>query len=118
MGSPLTKLWRDRCTIFVKEKHTDPVTKITDFTETAFLTDEPCKLSFESIAQTGGDNVAAIAQRVKLFLSPEHNIPAGCKIEVTRLQPIERTFTYAKSGEPGVFTNHQEVELVPFKGYA
>ena len=45
-------------------------------------------------------------------------IPAGCKIVVTRFNNLERKFTYSKSGEAGVFTNHQEIQLEPWKGYA
>ena len=55
---------------------------------------------------------------VKLFLSPDVKVPAGCKIIVTRPNDVERTFTYSRSGEPGVFSNHQEIMLEPFRGWA
>lgn len=114
----LERLWKDRCSIFVKEKVTDPSTKLTDFEEKPLLQDQPCKLSFETLTSSTGDPVAAVSQAVKLFISPDVKIPAGCKIVVTRFNDLERTFTYSKSGEAGVFTNHQEIPLVPFKGYA
>ena len=112
----LERLWKDRCSVFVKEKVTDPTTHLTDFEEKPLFQDQPCKLSFET--SSSGDPVAAVAQTVKLFLSPDVEIPAGSKIVVTRFNDLERKFTYSKSGEAGVFTNHQEIQLEPFKGYA
>lgn len=114
----LERLWKDRCSVFVRKKVTDPTTKLTDFVETPLLQDQPCKLSFETLTSSSGDPVAAITQTVKLFLSPDVEIPAGCKIVVTRFNDLERKFTYSKSGEAGVFANHQEILLELFRGYA
>lgn len=114
----LERLWKDRCTVYKREKVKDPTTKLTDFEEKPLLQDQPCKLSFENLTSSSGDPVAAVAQTVKLFLSPDVEIPAGSKIVVTRFNDLERKFTYSKSGEAGVFTNHQEIQLEPFKGYA
>ena len=114
----LERLWKDRCTVYHRVKVTDPKTKLTDFDEKPLLQDQPCKLSFETLNSTDGDHVATVAQSVKLFISPDVEIPAGCKIVVTRFNDLERTFTYSRSGEPGIFTNHQEIMLEPFKGYA
>lgn len=114
----LERLWKDRCTVYHRVKVTDPKTKLTDFDEKPLLQDQPCKLSFETLNSTDGDHVATVAQSVKLFISPDVEIPAGCKIVVTRFNDLERTFTYSRSGEPGIFTNHQEIMLDPFKGYA
>lgn len=114
----LERLWKDRCTVYHRVKVTDPKTKLTDFDEKPLLQDQPCKLSFETLNSTDGDHVATVAQSVKLFISPDVEIPAGCKIVVTRFNDLERTFTYSRSGEPGIFTNHQEIMLEPFKRYA
>lgn len=114
----LERLWKDRCTVYHRVKVTDPKTKLTDFEEKPLFQDQPCKLSFETLNSTDGDHVATVAQSVKLFISPDVEIPAGCKIVVTRFNDLERTFTYSRSGEPGIFTNHQEIMLEPFKGYA
>lgn len=114
----LERLWKDRCTVYHRVKVTDPKTKLTDFEEKPLLQDQPCKLSFETLNSTDGDHVATVAQSVKLFISPDVEIPAGCKIVVIRFNDLERTFTYSRSGEPGIFTNHQEIMLEPFKGYA
>ena len=114
----LERLWKDRCTVYKREQVKDPTTKLTDFEEKPLFQDQPCKLSFETLNSSSGDPVATVSQTVKLFLSPDLEIPAGCKIVVTRFNDLERKFTYSQSGEAGVFTNHQEIQLVPFKGYA
>lgn len=114
----LEQLWRDRCTIYVQAESTDSVTHLTDFDEKPLIQNQPCKLSFETLTSTNGDGVATIQQVVKLFLSPDVKAPAGCKIVITRPNETERTFTYARSGEPGVFSNHQEIMLEPFRGWA
>ena len=114
----LERLWKDRCSSFIREEVTDLVTHLTDFEEKPLLQDQPCKLSFETLTSTNGDEVATAQQVVKLFLSPDVKVPAGCKIVVTRPNDMERTFTYARSGEPGVFSNHQEIMLEPFRGWA
>ena len=114
----LEKLWKDRCTIIQRVEVTDPTTKLTDFEEKPLLQDWPCKLSFESLTSTDGDAVATVSQSVKLFLSPDVVVPAGCKVVVIRSNDLQREFTYSSSGEPGVFPNHQEINLQLFRGWA
>jgi hypothetical protein len=97
---------------------TDPSTHLTDFTESPLLEDQPCKLSFVTLSSNSGDEAPTVTQAIKLFLSPDVDVPAGCKIVVTRFNNLERTFTFTKSGEAGVFSNHQEVLLELFKEYA
>lgn len=113
----LEKLWKDRCTIIIREKVTYPDTKLTDFTEKPLLENQPCKLSFQTLASTDGDPVAAVKQSVKLFISPDIVIPEGCKVIVTRSNTLERVQTYSSSGVPGVFSNHQEISLELFRGW-
>lgn len=114
----LERLWKDRCSIFHMEEVTDPNTHLTDFEETPLLQDQPCKLSFETLTSTSGDELPIVAQSVKLFLSPDVVVPAGCKIVVKRFNDVQRVFTFSKSGEPGVFTSHQEINLTLWEGYA
>lgn len=114
----LERLWKDRCTIIGRVKASDPVTKQTKFQEKPLLEDQPCKLSFEKLTSTDGDHAAGKFQNVKLFLSPDVEIPAGCKIVVRRFNDLEREFTFSHSGESGVFTNHQEIYLDNWKGWA
>lgn len=101
----LERMWRDRCTILRKVKVTDPKTKLTDFSETPLAEDQPCKLSFETLTSTDGEHTAANTQTVKLFLSSDLVIPAGCKIVVQRFNrqgELVREFTFAHGGEAGV----------------
>lgn len=114
----LELLWRDRCTVIIHTKVTDPETKLTDFQEVTLLEDQPCKLSFETLTSNDGEPVAAVQQAVKLFLSPDVVIPAGCKIVVTRPNDLTRQFVYTCSGEPGVFSDHQEINLTLFERWA
>ena len=71
----LERLWKDRCSIFIREEVTDPVTHLTDSEEKPLLQDQPCKLSFETLTSTNGDEVATAQQVVKLFLSPDVRFP-------------------------------------------
>ena len=117
----LERMWRDRCTMIRKVKATDPKTKLTDFSETPLVENQPCKLSFETLTVTNGEHTAAKPQTVKLFLSPDIVIPAGCKIVVQRFNrkgELVREFVFAHSGEGGVFTNHQEIYLNDWEGWA
>ena len=38
------------CTVYIREKYLDPLTKQTNFTETAIITDQPCRLSYSRIS--------------------------------------------------------------------
>ena len=53
----LERLWKDRCSIFIREEVTDPVTHLTDSEEKPLLQDQPCKLSFETLTSTNGEAV-------------------------------------------------------------
>lgn len=114
----LERLWRDRCTIFHRVEATNPDTNLTDFQEMPLFEDQPCKLSFEKLTSTDENNVATVAQGVKLFISPDIVIPAGCKIVVKRFNQLEREFSYSQSGEAAPFTDHQEITLTLWEGWA
>lgn len=94
----------------------DPITHVTTFKDVPLFIDQKCKLSYEkqtATTPTGGP--AVIAQTTKLFIAPELDIPAGSKIIVTQ---HGKTTDYARSGEPAVYTDHQEITLDLFKEYA
>lgn len=112
----LQMLWKGTCTITVREEKQNPINKRTEFDENPVYTDEPCKLSFETITTTAeNSNAASVIQKAKLFIAPEISIPAGSKITVTQ---NGKTADYEKSGEPAMYTNHQEVMLDLFKGWS
>ena len=117
----LERMWKDRCSIIVRAEQTNTETNLTDFQETPLFEDQPCKLSFEKQTTTDENHVATVAQVVKLFLSPDLVIPPGCKIVVQRFNregELVREFNYSQSGEAGVFTDHQEITLSLWDGWA
>lgn len=105
----LESLYKGRCKITEIRKATDPVTKRVTFTDVVTVENEPCRLSFSSVANAvQGNEVANVAQVVKLFIRPELTILAGSKIEVTQNGVTSK---YVASGKPAVHSNHQEVVL-------
>ena len=116
----LERLWTDTATFSQWAKVTDETTKLTEFQETPPLTDQPCKLSFETLTSSDGEPVAPLQQAVKLILSPDVTVPPGCKVTVKRPtgESTYQTFVFQSSGEPGIFHNHQEIMLELFKGWA
>ena len=104
----LMRLWKDRCTVYLQHGAADPDTGLTAFEEQLLYEALPCKLSFETLPAAGAGSTAQVSQAVKLLLSAEYDIPAGSRIEVAR---GGRMFCYRRSGEPGIFTDHQEIPL-------
>jgi hypothetical protein len=105
-----------KCTVYEYQSVTDPVTKITESGEVPVLVDQPCRLSFKTITATSpNDGAATVTQIVKLFIAPEIRINPGSKIAVTQNGV---TSDYQSSGQPAVYTNHQEIILELFKGWA
>jgi len=105
-----------RCIVYEYQPVKDPVTKITGPQEVPVLTDQPCRLSYKTIAGTSTvDGAAMPTQIIKLFIGPELNIKPGSKITVTQ---NDITANYQSSGKPATYTNHQEIILELFKGFA
>lgn len=116
MVNPLRKLWTGSCTVISRIKKQDPVIKRTEFVEETIYENEPCRLSYQTLTPTTNKNgVAEVVQVPKLFISNELVIPPGSKIIVTQ---NGRTTEFSNSSEPAVYTNHQEIVLELFKGWA
>ena len=103
----LETMYEGVCTIIVKESYKDRgVTKQRD---KICCENQKCRLSYQSSpASDNSDNVSTSYQIIKLFISPEVEIPEGAKITVTQ---DGRTGEYKRSGKPLVYSNHQEVVL-------
>lgn len=108
------------CTVYIRAPTPapDPVSGATVFTETAVITDAPCRLSFhsgrdETVSPSNG--AAKVTQTVKLFIDPASDIPAGSKITVTQNGVTGR---YAQSGEAAVYEYHKEIPLKLFERFA
>lgn len=102
-------LYIGKCTITQHQEVFNYVTKVTAFKDVVLCEDEPCRLSFSTVASDNNtDTVANVRQVVKLFIRPELVINAGSKIVVTQ---NNRTTKYKASGQAAVHTNHQEIVL-------
>lgn len=112
----LQKLWKGTCTISVYQEVTNPVTKITSFKDEIVFENLPCRLSFETVNVANPVGTATqVSQSIKLFLDPVIAVPPGSKITVTQNGV---TVDYKQSGQPAIYTNHQEIALVLFEGWA
>jgi hypothetical protein len=104
------------CTVTEHQKVKDERSKLTDFKDVVVLENQPCKLSFKTLAATSQTESAAnITQQTKLFISPDISINAGSKITVTQ---DGVTTDYTCSGVPAVYPTHQEVILELFEDFA
>jgi hypothetical protein len=80
-----------------------------EFTESALFEDLPCRVSFKRVASADdSDNAAPLEQAVTLFLSVDVDIPPGSRVVVGR---GGRSLEYHSSGEPAVYSSHQEIAL-------
>ncbi len=101
------------CDIIEYGDKRDAETKITRKSEVTMIKDQPCKLSFERLSSAGQTETAAgISQGVKLFIAPEIRIKSGSKIVVKQNGAVGE---YSASGEPAVYSSHQEIMLGLFK---
>jgi hypothetical protein len=114
-GKALQRLWKDKLTV-VEYLEVTKANGSTGFEEVAVLQNVSCKLSFSTLrAVNQNDANATIVQAVKVFCDPALNIDAGSKLVI---EHNGRIFEFGRSGEPGVFSDHQEIVLVPFGGWA
>lgn len=108
--------YTDRATVTEWGKCKDKKTKLINFCEKTVLEDQPCKLSYEKLQNTAqGEAAASAGQIIKLFLSPDIRIKPGSKITVTHVGLTEE---FSHSGRAGIYFSHQEIMLIPFKGWA
>lgn len=112
----LRRLWTGTCTIIVQKPVVNEENGQTKLTDVTLLENEPCRLSFKNVNTTGENNEASPVQQVtKLFLDNAVVIPAGSKLVVTQ---NGRTAEYEKSGEPAIYSTHQEIVVEKFKEWA
>ena len=66
----------------------------------------PCRISIESSPNgTQTDSSDNVSQTIKLFCSPDYDIPAGSKI-------VASDAVFISSGIPAKYKSHQEISLV------
>ncbi len=112
----IQSLWDGRATITVREGVLDERTGRTEPVERVTASELPCRISFATVKSTEPDEEAArVAQTVTLYIDPSVVIPEGSKITVTQNQV---TTDYERSGKAAVYTDHQEVPLELWEGWA
>lgn len=115
-GRALRRLWRGVCDVYVLETVRNEANGRDEAAEVRRYQGEPCRLSYSSISSTGERDSAPLVQQTgRLFISKDLDIPAGSRLVVTQ---AGRTGAWAKSGEPAVYSTHQELVLVPFEEWA
>ena len=116
-AAAIKSLWRGKCTVTVRNNDTtDENTGRVVVGEVDTYTNEPCRISFDTVNATQPENNAAnIVQSITLFIDRAVAIPEGSKITVTQNGAIA---VYEKSGKPAVYSTHQEIPLEIFKGWA
>ena len=110
----LKKLWTDKVSVEVYDKVNKP-NGSTGFGLIPKHKDISCRLSYSNVKSAREGDVAQIAQVVKLFLDPNIEIPAGSKLTVKHRGKV---LAFERSGEPAIYTNHQEIVLAPYKRMA
>ena len=111
----LATLYDDVCTVYIFTPTENPDTGITESVETVIHEQVPCRLSFGTDTAVSDGEAPTVDRDATLFLVPDVDIPAGCKIRVTRNGVAT---DYARSGVPAVYATHQEIKLVLYEDYA
>lgn len=116
LAAAVKSLWEGKCTVTVRENKTNEANGRTEAKEVDLCTNEPCRISFDTVQVTEPSNGAAqTKQTVTLFIDPAVSLPAGSKITVTQKGT---TGVYEQSGVPAVYSTHKEVPLELFRGWA
>ena len=114
----LRRIWADRLAVEVYQEYEKP-NSATGHEGLTVIKNEPCRLSFSALHTVNqSDGAATVSQVAKIFCCNELSIPAGSKIIVTSAERGGRVFEFSQSGKPGVYSYHQEIALVPFRGWA
>lgn len=109
----LKRLYTGLCDIYEYKNIRDEDTKIIKQKSIIKYENIPCRISYynnSSNILSSKENIfnSIITQKVKLFLDNNIKIKAGSVIVVTQ---NNKTTKYKNSGEPVIYTNHQEIML-------
>lgn len=108
MKTALEQLYEGKCTVFVKSK-SKAEDGSTVYVDTIVYTDVPCRLSHESFpSNQRSEQLANRSSSIKLYLDTDKQIPSGSRIEVTQ---YGEAVMYWMSGQPKIYSTHQEIEL-------
>lgn len=104
----IESFYTDTCKIIVRKRIVDETTHVSKQKEEIIGVDIPCRLSFSSSPSTNGNDAPGKEQSIKLFLSPEIEVPEGSVIEVLKLGHKTK---YHRSGTVARYVTHQEIIL-------
>lgn len=112
----IESMYDGTCTIIERQKVKLP-NKSTGFKDIVVLEDIPCRLSFKTITNTNQaeTGVSAVVQVTKVFIAPEIKVKPGSKLTITQNDVATE---YKSSGQPAIYTTHQEIELELFERWA
>ena len=86
------------------------------FGEVVTYKDIPCRMSHKTVNSTNQtDTVGIVAQSIVVYLSPDVVVKPGSKLTITQNNV---TTEYKSSGQPSVFSSHQEVSVELFDGWS
>ena len=112
----IESMYDGTCTIIERQKVKLP-NKSTGFKDIVVLEEIPCRLSFNTVTNTNQTEVgaSAVIQSTKVFIAPEIKVKPGSKLTITQ---NDVTTEYKSSGQPAIYTTHQEIELELFERWA
>lgn len=103
---PAESLYNKKCKVYEYTTSRDTATGIDSTKESEKYNDVPCRISYKSIPNASQtDTGSSLTQSIRLFCSPDYDIQPGSKISC-------QGKVYKASGEPAVYTSHQEIELI------
>lgn len=109
VDNPLSLLWVGRCTIYEYQHVTDPETYQTTAKLVPVLENEPCRLSYNHEQSTNIQSGAAVvSQSITLFIRKDLEIKPGSVLEITQNDVTEK---YKGSGQPAIYSRHQQIIL-------
>ena len=105
------KMYDSKCTVIVHEEY-EKDNGSSGFHDVTVLEDEPCKVQYSSVkAATQDTAVATVSQEIRLFISPDVEIPTGSKI-------IANSVNYTHSGVVAKYQTHQEIVMTLWDGWS
>lgn len=110
----IESLYTGRCTV-IEYRKIKKANKSTGFEEVTVIENQPCRLSYSRVTKANEtESATEITQTPKVFLPPELQIKPGSKLVISQ---NGRTTEFKNSGEPAVYSTHQEIMLELFKGW-
>lgn len=115
-SNAIKSLWEGLCKVTVRTNATSQSTGRAVASEVDTYTNQPCRITFDTVSPTEpNSNAAQPTQRITLLIDRTVTVPPGSKITVTQNGV---TTAYERSGKPAVYSVHQEIPLELFKGWA